>query len=148
MHMRAILGTAAACGLTAVAACSPVATDGTTPGTSPQGFTGIAAEEVISFGGTEPFWGGSISGTELTYTTPENIEGTTIAIERFTGQGGLGFAGMLDGQSFDLLVTPGECSDGMSDRTYPFVATLKLGEEQRQGCAHTDRQPFSGPQQP
>ncbi|ABC64033.1 COG3650 family protein [Erythrobacter litoralis] len=112
------------------------------PGTAPEGFTGIGPEEVIRFGGTEPFWGGSIDGGRLTYTTPENIDGTVIGVDRFTGQGGLGFSGTLGGESFDMTITPGECSDGMSDRTYPYVAILQIGDGQRAGCAHTDSQPY------
>lgn len=131
-----------------VVGCHQEADTGDTPGTSPQGFTAIAADEIISFNGTEPFWGGTVRGSELTYSTPENIDGTTIPVERFTGQGGLGFSGELEGRDFDLLITQGECSDGMSDRTYPYVATLKLGDELREGCAHTDKQPFSGPARP
>ena len=45
---------------------------------------------------------------------------------------------------FALAVTPGDCSDGMSDRTYPFVATLQVAGEQRNGCAWTERRPFTG----
>lgn len=132
----------------AIVACQQgVATD-RTPGTSPEGFTAIGPDEVIRFTGTEPFWGGTVDGDELVYSTPENIDGSVIPVERFTGQGGLSFAGNLDAQNFDLLITAGECSDGMSDRTYPYTATLRLGNEQREGCAYTDRQPFSGPAQP
>jgi uncharacterized membrane protein len=135
-----------------LAACQqgadPGTASGNVPGTSPQGFTAIAPDEIISFTGTEPFWGGTIKGSSLTYSTPENIEGAVIEVERFAGQGGLSFSGMLDGAGFDLLITQGECSDGMSDRTYPYVATLKLGDELREGCAHTDKQKFSGPEQP
>ena len=134
-----------------LAACQQQADPGTAsgnvPGTSPEGFTAIAPDEVINFTGTEPFWGGTIRGGSLTYSTPENIDGTEIAVERFAGQGGLSFSGTLDGKGFDLLVTQGECSDGMSDRTYPYVATLKLGNELREGCAHTEMQRFSGPEQ-
>ena len=118
------------------------------PGTSPEGFTGIASSEIVYFGGTEPFWGGEVSGDRLTYSTPDNPEGTDIAIERFAGQGGLAFSGTLDGSPFDMTVTPGECSDGMSDRTYPYTVTLRIGDATREGCAHTDRQPFDGPENP
>lgn len=118
------------------------------PGTSPQGFDGIGEQETIRFNGTEPFWGGSAKGDRLTYTTPEDIEGTTIAVKRFSGQGGLGLSGTLDGKGFDMTVTPGTCSDGMSDRSYPFTVTLRIGAETRNGCAWTDSQPFEGPQNP
>ena len=59
-----------------------------------------------------------------------------------------GFSGLRNGEALDLTVTPGACSDGMSDRSYPLTATLRFGPEQREGCAWTDRQPFSGPRQP
>ena len=113
-----------------------------------QSYDGIAADETIHFTGTEPFWGGESAGGSLTYSTPENIDGRTISVERFAGNNGLALAGELEGAEFDMTVTPGECSDGMSDRTYPFVATLKIGEETRFGCAWTDRQPFAGSEAP
>jgi len=107
-------------------------------------FAGIGATEVLHFTGTEPFWGGTAGGGLLTYTTPENQDGTSIAVERFAGRAGLTLSGTLDGTSMDMMVTQGECSDGMSDRTYPYTVTLKLGEELRSGCAWTDAQPFAG----
>jgi len=118
------------------------------PGTSPDGFTAIGEDETVQFTGTEPFWGGSVTGSQLTYTTPETIDGRSIEVKRFTGQGGLGYSGTLDGAPFDLMVTDGECSDGMSDRSYPFTATLRIGEETRRGCAWTEATSFTGPEAP
>ena len=109
-----------------------------------QPFSLIGEGETVRFTGTEPFWGGSVAGGRLSYTTPDNIDRATITVARFAGRGGLTFSGTLGGAPFDLLVTMGECSDGMSDRTYPFTATLSLGEELRRGCAWTDAQPFAG----
>ncbi len=146
-----------ACALV-LAACQPegaetrgtAAADGTVPGdtseTAP--YSGIAEDEVLRFTGTEPFWGGEVTGTELTYTTPENQDGTEISVERFAGRGGIAFSGLLDGAEFEMLVTPLECSDGMSDRTYPFTATLQIGEEQRNGCAWSEQHPFEGTEHP
>lgn len=107
-------------------------------------FDGIGEDEVVSLGGTEPFWGAQINGGTLTYSTPENIEGTQVLVSRFAGNGGLSFSGMMEGKGLIAMVTPGACSDGMSDRTYPFVATLKLGDKVLKGCAHTDAQPYNG----
>ena len=115
---------------------------------SPEAYNGIGEDETLHFTGTEPFWGGEVVGTALTYTTPENPEGAKIAVERFAGRGGLSFGGALDGAEFEMTVTPLECSDGMSDRTYPFTVTLKIGEDLRNGCGWTERQPFAGPAQP
>ena len=74
----------------------------------------------------------------------EDMDGQAIAVERFAGNNGLGFSGQLDGQPFRMAVTPGTCGDDMSDRTYPFVVTLQVRGEDRQGCAWTDAQPFEG----
>lgn len=56
----------------------------------------------------------------------------------------MGFSGELNGEPFNLAVTPGECSDTMSNRSYPFTATLTIGDELRNGCAYTDIQMFTG----
>jgi uncharacterized membrane protein len=142
-----------------LAACQPDNADGgTAPGEaadaaipdpdSSEPYDGIAASETLRFTGTEPFWGGEVAGDSLTYTTPEDPDGTTIAVERFAGRGGLSFSGQYEGAAFEMAVAPGECSDGMSDRTYPFTVTLQIGGEQRNGCGWTERQRFTGPEQP
>jgi len=107
-------------------------------------FTAIRADEGLSFAGTEPFWGGSVSAGRLTYTTPENPAGQTIPVTRFAGNNGLNFSGTLGGQPFDLAVSKSPCSDGMSDRRYPFSVTLQVAGEMRSGCAWTARMPFTG----
>lgn len=111
-------------------------------------YAGIGADELVHFTGTEPFWGGRVSGQELTYTTPENQTGDMIAVDRFAGRNGVSFSGELDGMPFVMAVTPGQCSDGMSDRTYPFTVTLQVNGELRKGCAWTDRQASAGPRHP
>lgn len=149
---------AAACALS-LAACqseSPAGegaaatADATVPGNTDETepYSGIAEDEVLRFTGTEPFWGGEVSGTTLTYSTPEDQDGTAIEVERFAGRGGIAFGGSLDGAPFEMMVTPLECSDGMSDRTYPFTVTLEVGEETRNGCAWSDEHPFDGPEHP
>jgi uncharacterized membrane protein len=83
-----------------------------------QAYSGIAPDEVVHFTGTEPFWGGQVAGQSLTYTTPDNRKGETIAVDRFAGRDGISFSGDLGDMPFVLAVTPGQCSDGMSDRRY------------------------------
>ena len=137
--------------LPALAACQQDAgTSANVPGGGKPtvAYDGIAQGDTIRFTGTEPFWGGSISGAMLTYSTPENPDGQTFSVERFAGNGGLGFTGKMDEAAFNMAVTPGDCSDGMSDRTYPFVVTLQLGEQTRNGCGWTDSQPFKGDPSP
>ena len=56
----------------------------------------------------------------------------------------MGFSGTLDGKPLAATLTPGECSDGMSDRRFPFVATIALEGTTLQGCGYTTAQPFTG----
>lgn len=134
-----------------LAACtSPDDPTGSAPAAVPgegedsQPFHAIAADEVVRFTGTEPFWGGEVTGTALRWSTPENVEGETITVTRFAGRGGLSFTGTLQRQQLDMAVTPASCSDGMSDRTYPFAVTVQVGEQQLSGCGWTDRQGYTG----
>ena len=106
-------------------------------------YDGIHADETVRFTGTEPFWGGQVSGTLLTYSTPDKPDGDAITVKRFAGRAGVSWSGTFKQQPFTLAVTEGKCSDGMSDRTYPFTATLEVGGEQRQGCAWTERRSFT-----
>jgi uncharacterized membrane protein len=142
-----------------LAACQPGGSGGEAPAgqaggatipdaDSTEAYAGIGADEAIRLIGTEPFWGGQVRGTTLTYTTPENPEGSTIAVERFAGRGGVSFSGALDGAALAMTVTALECSDGMSDRTYPFTVTLKIGDDQRTGCGWSEQHPFEGPEAP
>jgi uncharacterized membrane protein len=131
----------------------PAATGETTAARIPdaqssEAYDGIGADETVHFTGTEPFWGGEVGGTALTYTTPENPDGDKVTVERFAGRGGLSFGGTFEGADLEMTVTPLECSDGMSDRTYPFTVSLKIGDDLRNGCGWTDRTPFEGPAQP
>ena len=60
-----------------------------------------------------------------------------------------GFAGEIwQTRRINVNTVHRACSDGMSDRSYPFTVTLMVMGEQREGCAWTDKQPFSGPQHP
>lgn len=107
-------------------------------------FSAIAPDEVITLTGTEPFWGITIEDGMANYANPQHPEGWDIPVARFAGNNGLGFSGDWDGTPVTISITPGQCSDGMSDRTYPYVATIALGEETLRGCGYTDQQSFTG----
>lgn len=113
-----------------------------------QPFAEVGADEVLRFTGTEPFWNGQVAGGAMEYTTPEHPDGQAIQVQRFAGRAGLSFSGSLDGQSLDMTVTEGACSDGMSDRRYPYTVTLRIGQDLRNGCAWTDKRPAEGPPAP
>ena len=109
-----------------------------------QPYAGIGEGERLRFTGTEPFWGGDVSGGTLVYFTLEDQEGQAIEVSRFAGRGGLSFSGTLGGAPFVLAASDLACSDGMSDRTYPFTITLQIGGEMRRGCGWTQARPFTG----
>ena len=86
--------------------------------------------------GTEPFWAARVEGRCVTYSTPENQGGTRIWTRFNPGPDGGVWVGSLDGQPFKLItrLRP-NCSDGMSDRSYPLEAILTVRGEERRGCA-------------
>lgn len=130
----------------AAAACTPAQTDGIDPEGKP--FDKVAPQEAVTMLGTEPFWNLAVAGEEGQWTTPDNQPGTRFAVKRFAGNGGLGFSGAVDGKPLTATLTPGQCSDGMSERSFPYVATIALGGETSRGCGYTDSQPFTGPEAP
>jgi uncharacterized membrane protein len=127
--------------LLAVAACHSAAEQVPGDARDRQPWHEIAADETVRFLGTEPFWGGRVSAAGMTYTTPDNEKGESVPVSRFAGRGGVSFSGVLAAGAMTLAVTPGACSDGMSDTRYPFIVTLQVGSETRNGCGWTDRKP-------
>lgn len=121
-------------------------------GRDTQPFDGISPTASITLLGTEPFWSIYITpdgeGFVARYASPENLDGSQFAVSRFAGNNGIGFSGSLDGNALQIALTPGQCSDGMSDRTYPYTATIVLGDAVLYGCGHTSDQPFTGDEAP
>lgn len=89
--------------------------------------------------GTEPFWGATIEGRCVTYSHPEDQQGTRVWTKYSPRAGGGGsWIGALSGRPFALTTRPqAACSDGMSDRSYPIAVDLTVGSEKRTGCAET-----------
>ena len=86
--------------------------------------------------GTEPFWGGTARNGRILYSTPENQAGEPVAATVATGAYGESWRGTLSGKPFVLTLTPGPCSDGMSDNVHALTATLEVRGETRHGCAN------------
>lgn len=86
--------------------------------------------------GTEPFWSARIEGRCVTYSTPEDQQGTRVWTRYSAGSGGGLWVGQLGGKDFELRTRPEPgCSDGMSDKSYPIEVALTVNGEQRRGCA-------------
>jgi uncharacterized membrane protein len=86
--------------------------------------------------GTEPFWAARIEGRCVTYSHPEDQQGTRVWTRYTPGRDGGIWSGALGGRRFELRTRahPG-CSDGMSDKHYPLAVELIVAGERRTGCA-------------
>ena len=128
----------AALSLVILSACSE-AVEAPQPAPAPEPspvLAGVDLSRPVRALGTEPFWGVDLTGTELVYAgadRPEQrapqprplIQGTTATYEAVTSAG----------TSISVMLAATECSDGMSDRTYPLSAVVRLGDETLTGCA-------------
>lgn len=96
--------------------------------------------------GTEPFWGIEVEGGRLHFTTPEDQAGQTLQAEfESVASGGWRWRSQPQG-AFELIVQPGECSDGMSDRSYAYTAKFSKDATRYSGCADLPEK-FSGERQ-
>ncbi len=84
--------------------------------------------------GTEPFWSARVDGDRLVFSTPQNPDGTTMYGRRVPSLTGYVFVGKDGDRDFHLGLTPGACSDGMSDNRYEYEATFILGRTTYKGC--------------
>ena len=129
----------AALAVLALAACSPSEEPALpdTPAEQPAPVLGgVDLAQPVRALGTEPFWSLELTGTEMVYTAaepPEHrapqpdpvVQGTTATYEAETA----------DGTDLRVTLIATECSDGMSDRTYPLTAMVKVGDQDLTGCA-------------
>ncbi|ATC33735.1 hypothetical protein CA606_16100 [Caulobacter vibrioides] len=85
--------------------------------------------------GTEPFWAVKVRAESVTLTRPDAPEVTTANPGvRADGEQGV-WDGTAGEQRLVLRLTPGECSDGMSDRRYGYAAEVWIDGETLRGCA-------------
>jgi uncharacterized membrane protein len=121
-----------------LAACSPAEAPDrpdAPPGPAPV-LGGVDLAQPVRVLGNEPFWAVEMTGTEMIYTASEPperrapqpgpvVRGTTANYETETA----------DGTPLRVTLVATECSDGMSDRTYPLTAMVKVGDLNLTGCA-------------
>lgn len=124
----------------ALAACQPQTDDGspatppadapTTAQTAPAlpaAFTGD-----IDARGTEPFWSLTIRGDQVTLHRPDQPDLTTTAVQ---GAHMDGAAVVFGDAPLTVRLTEAQCSDGMSDLTYPLTAEVVVQSQTLKGCA-------------
>lgn len=134
--------------MAALQACSPSPhkedTEASPVAESPKGDALAAAfPENLQASGTEPFWGIKVEGAALTYTTPETMDTPRqLQATRSSDAAGLHFVGENGGTEFRLDVRREACSDGMSEREYPFSVSLLLDGKTAKGCAFDQASPL------
>ena len=122
--MRALALTAVAA--LVLTACSPAAEAPEAPEPAPAPvLAGVDLTQPLRALGNEPFWAIQMTGSEMVYggvDRPEQrapqgqptLQGTMATWETTTGAGA----------PLKVTLTATDCSDGMSDRTYPLTAMV------------------------
>jgi uncharacterized membrane protein len=85
--------------------------------------------------GNEPFWSVQARGGTLVFATPENQGGVTLLGRRVPSLVGTVILGSGPRGDFHFGVTPGKCSDGMSDRSHAYPSTFIYDGITYKGCA-------------
>lgn len=104
-----------------------------------------AAQEMsgdVSASGNEPFWRADVAGTAFTLTRPDFEPLQLSVVERRIGADGtevIVSASSSPALRAVLSLAPGPCSDTMADQTYPFTATVELGDTVLRGCGGDPR---------
>ena len=123
-----------------VNACSEAAIEPPAPAEAPAPAVlgGVDLNAPVWVVGTEPFWAVNITPDVLVYSAPE-VRPVTIMNSGPVVQGTTAvFSGASqDGTALAVTLIATECSDGMSDRTYPLTARVELGGETFNGCANS-----------
>ncbi len=102
-----------------------------TPAPVPAAAAPAPAEAMRAFG-NEPFWEMiDQGGGTLRLSTPDNIDGTTYAAARTEDAAAIRYVG----KDVTLTIIRKNCSDGMSDATHPYTATMTLDGKAYSGCA-------------
>jgi uncharacterized membrane protein len=86
----------------------------------------------LNLTGTEPFWGVQIRKDRITLSRPDHPD---ISAPN-PGPSVSGETASWDAGEMTVTLKAGRCSDGMSDRVYPYSATVSVGKETLKGCAY------------
>jgi heat shock protein HslJ len=80
--------------------------------------------------GTEPFWSLLIDARDITFTQPD-----AKPIRQPRPQAIIGIAGEIyQTPRINVNIVHGQCSDGMSDRTYPDKVQVTVDSRRFEGC--------------
>lgn len=89
--------------------------------------------------GTEPFWNVRIHGERIVLSRLERPQIVLAQSSRAVVGDRATWTGSTDGVAVAVTLQVEACSDGMSDRTWPMSAQVRLGSETLKGCAAPPR---------
>lgn len=101
----------------------------------------VSTAEPLRVLGTEPFWALDIDSTGLHFRTPADTTGTRFPPNAPSPIAGdtLVWMGETDMAAIQVRLWPARCSDGMSDRVYPYTAIVRVAGTTYRGCADRRR---------
>jgi uncharacterized membrane protein len=90
--------------------------------------------------GTEPFWALDVDGAGLRFITPEDTSGIRFPPIAATAVADtVVWSGQTERATIELRVWREKCSDGMSDREYPYASRVTVAGTTYRGCADRRR---------
>ena|SRR5688572_22211389 len=97
----------------------------------------VSTAEPLRALGTEPFWALDIDSSGLRFTTPEDTSGTRFPPNAPSPIAGDTLVWMAETEmtAIHVRIWRESCSDGMSDRTYPYTAIVRVSGTTYRGCA-------------
>ena len=119
-----------------LAACSQPAEKAPAAPAEARVLAGVDLDQPLRVLGTEPFWAVEITPTGLIYSGVDRPE-QKAANPGPVLQGTVAVWSTATDAKTPLVVTlmATDCSDGMSDRTYPLTAKVEMDGESLTGCA-------------
>jgi uncharacterized membrane protein len=108
---------------------------------APAGSAGVSTAEPLRALGTEPFWALDIDSAGLRFTTPEDTSGMRFPPNAASPIAADTLVWMAESESaaIHVRIWPAQCSDGMSDRVYPWTAIVRVAGTTYHGCADRRR---------
>jgi len=101
----------------------------------------VSTAEPLRALGTEPFWALDIDSTGVHFKTPADTTGTRFPPNAPIPVAGdtLVWMGETESTAIHVRIWPERCSDGMSDRVYPYTAIVRVAGTDYRGCADRKR---------
>ena len=90
--------------------------------------------------GTEPFWALDVDASGLRFITPDDTTGILFPrVAPMVSADTVMWSGQTERSAIEVRVWPEKCSDGMSDREYPYGSRVIIAGTTYRGCADRRR---------